>query len=189
MRIHAPCGDVYLQEYCNVDIVGRLAATLDGKNPNATTLDNYYKRPFDLSQHQREIIVDMQMDITEPWIFHDSAADEVLIISSIEHFLPAQAEHIVAEAYRVLKKGGRLVVDYPDIPEIVRAYADDPDMMARMIYCSHKNEHSIHKWLYLPKSIRQLLCEAIPAGQAWGDIFDHLVVKHDYPMRGIVSIK
>lgn len=180
LKIHACAGDVYLKGYINIDIEGELAKN---SSPCPTTLDNYYQYPFDTTRTQGQIIVDKKMDVTKEWDFEDDLAYEVVLICAIEHFTPVEAKHIVSEAYRVLKSGGKFIIDTPDPIETVTKYAKYPDLMSRLLLCSQKNEHSFHKILYTNESFNELL------GDKWTEIKDELVVKHDYPMLGRVCLK
>jgi len=186
MKVHLCCGDVYLSGHINVDIGGRKLRKGEA-NPNLTTLDRYFTRPFSTEFSKRtrgECIVDKKMNLTENWMdFSNNSVDEIVMISAIEHFTKRDAAHIVGEARRVLVSGGRFIFDFPDIHEDVRKhYKTDPEWLMELIYCNQKNEYSTHKWGYTRKTIKELL------GDSWKVQFK-TVVKHDYPMIGVVARK
>lgn len=181
MKIHWCCGDIYLKGYMNLDNRGTIVEgfkKLD--NPNLTTMGRYYKFPF--GSERREYLVDKIADITDVWPFKTRVIDEVVIIGAIEHFDHMQVNHIVWETSRVLKLGGKLIVNFPDIPGTVLSYQRDPDMMMRLIYGTHKDEFSIHKWGYTFDTFREL-CGALFNCQ------EKQYVKTDYPMIGVEAIK
>jgi hypothetical protein len=187
MKLHICCGDVYLENYINIDIKGHLARRLSKtQNPNITTIDKYYKYPF--GSPQREFYVDYRLDVTEPWkVIEDNIADEVLMISSLEHFTPTQAIHILKEVHRVLKKDGYLKVDFPDIFETLSKFNKGEynwDYAMRLIYCTHKNNESIHRWGYNKEHIMEILCTV----GSWTINFAE-IVEHDYPMIGCIARK
>jgi len=181
MKLHVCCGDVYLKDYINIDIDGTYPT--GDYNPNLTTIDEYYKQKFDKNIRQRPIIVDKKMDITQPWDFEDNSVNEILMICSIEHFTPEQARHIFKEVYRVLIPGGIFAFDFPDLKRTVLDFEDDPELMMRLIYCTYKNEHSIHKYGYTRSLIMKFL------GDKWQRFIFGDVVKHDFPTQGVTAIK
>jgi len=180
MKLHLAAGDIYLKGYINIDIEGELI----GKSlPHFSTLDNYYTQPFDTTRTQGKKIIDKKMDITNKWDFEDDLAYEVVLICAIEHFAPIEAKHIVSEAYRVLKSGGQLIIDTPDVIKTVEKYRNYPDLMSRLLLCSQKNPYSFHRTLYTNESFDELL------GDKWAMVKKEEVVKHDYPMLSRVCVK
>lgn len=181
MKLHLCCGDIYLKGYVNIDIHCDKTA-----KPLITTLDKYYQRPLKTNKGQRAIVADKQMDVTRVWDFDDNSIDEVLMICGIEHFIKDDAIHIINEAYRVLKDDGRFAFDFPDIVETVEKYYDEnPEYMMRLLYGSGKNIESIHKWGYTFETIEAMLTN----NYQWRCIKMEDIVKHDYPMIGVVAIK
>lgn len=181
-KLHICCGDVYLLDYLNVDIKGEYATTPGLVNLNLTVLSNYYKHSF--GTPRRDVVVDGKLDVVDNWAVLDGSVEEVVMISSIEHFTKTEAEFIVSEVRRVLKAGGRFVVDFPDLRESVRLYYErDPEFLMRLIYCNRKDKYSAHRWGYTENTFRQLL------GDGWKRVRNQEIVKHAYPMISIVAIK
>jgi SAM-dependent methyltransferase len=183
MKLHLACGDIYLWGYQNIDIGGLFATecTPELVEANMTTLDNYFKYPF--GSPRRPVIMDHHMDLTEPWCYGDEVASEIVMISAFEHVTRQNAIHIVKEVSRVLKHGGKFIVDFPDIRKDYELYYDsDPEFFMELVYCNHKNEYSVHRWGYTPDTFRSL----------WGDQFiveEKSIVEHAYPMTGMVVTK
>ena len=119
----------------------------------------------------------------DPWPYQDRSFDEIVMISALEHFTLEEAKHIVSEVRRVLRHGGKWIVDFPDIEMTVKLFKDDPEFMIRLIYGSYKNSHCVHKWGYTHKTFLKLI------GPCWSDVFFSKVVEHDYPMIGAVVVK
>ena len=184
MKLHWCCGDVYLDGYENIDIDGVIVSE-GSNNPNVTTIGNYYKYPF--GSPPRPFFVDRILNIMEPWPFEEGCIEEVVMISCIEHFdRQTQIPRLFSEVYRVLQSGGRYVVDFPDLKATIEKYYEkDPEFAMRLIYCNHKNEYSIHHWGYTPSTMANALREF----GLWTLIHEQLVVKHDYPISGVVAIK
>ena len=187
MKLHWCCGDIYLDGYINMDVVGiEKNGSLCGVEANLTTLDNYYKKPFETNFHKRQrgvFIVDQIENILRPWPFEFESVDEIVMISCWEHFFKHEIIIIKSEIERVLKRGGRLIVDFPNIvADVSKYYKSDPDYLMELIYCNGKDERSIHKWGYTAKSFAAM----------WSDKFTvtrKTIVKHDYPMIGMEVIK
>lgn len=197
LKLHLCCGDIYLERYLNCDISGYVITEFEGRkilvneenhviefeyNPNETTLDKYFKYPF--GSVPRRFILDKRMNILEKWPWKDSSVDEIVLISAIEHFNPrTELPHIIKEINRVIKIGGKLIVDWPDIKKQVEMYYEsDPEMMLELLYCNHKNQYSIHHWGFTEETFKAFL------GRNWSYEFKE-VVQHAYPMMGCETIK
>jgi predicted SAM-dependent methyltransferase len=182
MKLHLCCGDIYLEDYINIDIRGILWNKDPDKNPNLTTVDNYYKNR--VIGERRKCYTDYNMDLTKKWAYKANSIDEILMISTIEHFTLKEAKKILKECYRVLKSGGLLKLDFPDLPNTIKEfYRENPEYCMRLIYCNHKDPYSIHKWGYSVEYFKTLLSEI------WGSNYRVVsttdIVTHDYPMIGM----
>lgn len=187
-KLHICCGTVYLDGYINVDIKGKLAQD----NPkeveiNRTSLKKYFKFPLELNSSKRKrrnFIIDQQMNILEKWPFENESMEEVVMINGWEHFFHNRdIPHIVNEIKRVLKMGGRFIVNFPDIKEIVDLfYYTNPFLCMELIYCNHKDEVSIHHFGYTPDLFKTFWPESYI-------IEEKTIVKTDHPMIGMLVIK
>ena len=197
-KVHLCCGTVYLTGYENCDHDGIVLDDLNKaminnqiiENPNETTIDNYFKFPFepDASKRvHRDFIIDTKMNILEKWYWEDKSVDEIVMINGWEHFTHNKDIPIIySEIKRVLKTGGVFKFDFPDMKAIVNKYhdnANDPEYCACLLYCNHKNPYSIHHWGYTKNSIKLYFPES-----EWVLEFKD-VVKHDYPSQGVWAIK
>lgn len=179
MKLHLCCGDIYLQGYINIDRLGALVGP--------DTVDYY---PTDLSHYYQNRVIgapvacfmDRQMDLTRaPWDFEDRSADEIVMIQSIEHFTRSQARLIIGEIKRILKAGGTLLIDFPDIEATVKqVLPTDTDWGIRHLYGSERNPHV---WGYTRSTFRQLL------GGGWSWVEFREIVKHDYPVIGCEAVR
>jgi len=194
MKLHIPAGDVYLDGYINCDIEGERVFEMEGNSNVAvhqeefekcrTTLDKYFKYPF--GTERRRIFINHKFDALKIWPFPRASVEEIVSISFIEHVTQSNALHVISEVERVLKSGGKWIVDFPDIKMTAAQYHDsDPELCMRLIYCNHKNEYSIHHWGYTEQTFRTLLEKS----GVWKQIERKTIVKHDYPMIGMVCIK
>jgi SAM-dependent methyltransferase len=67
--------------------------------------------------------VDVVMNLTTRWPWHDNTVDEALMSHALEHFTGLQRVHIFNELYRVLKPGGFATIITPHWCS-TRAYGD-----------------------------------------------------------------
>jgi len=186
-KLHLACGSIYLDGYINCDAWGKLANQVK-TNPNITTLDKYYKIPFEKDPSKRvrtEPIIDCKMNLLEVWPFEDNSVEDIVMICAWEHFnSKTQIPHIVSEANRVLCVGGSFRFDFPDIKKAVELFADsDMEYCAELIYCNQKNIYSQHFWCYNEKTILLYLSE-----DKWKLEFKQ-IIPHSYPMIGCEAIK
>ena len=184
MRLHICTGDIYLENYLNIDIKGKLVSEISKEEleKNKTTIDKYFKYSFGTSR--REIIIDKKMDITKPWDYKDNSIEEIVAISTIEHFTLVEARFIMSEIKRVLKSNGQLIIDFPDIKETVKQYLDiTPQFCMRLLYCNQKDKYSTHFWGYTKRTFKELL------GCGWKEVFWDSVIEHNYPMISCFAIK
>jgi len=183
MKLHIGCGDIYLKDYVNIDVIGDLTTevTREELKENETTLNKYFKHLF--GSPRRKIILDRKMDLLKKWPFKDNSIDKIVMISCIEHFYKKDAQFIISEVNRVLKRGGIFLVDFPDLEkQYKKYYKKNPEFFMELVYCNHKNKYSIHHWGYTTETFKQMmglnfLC------------IKKQIVKHDYPMIGIKAVK
>lgn len=195
-KLHLCCGSVYLSGYENCDIVGEVIDPLNKtlianrivENPNETTLDKYFKFPFEVDSTKRvrrSFIIDTQMNILEQWQWADQSVDEIVMINGFEHFEPyTELKHVISEVTRVLKPGGVWKFDFPDIKTIVdQYYESDPQFCMELIYCNRKNKYSVHPFGYTYTTLPMWLPK-----ETW-DLKAESIVKHDYPSSGVIANK
>jgi len=186
MRLHLCCGTVYLKGYVNVDIQGTVK---DGKQPDETTFDNYYKYPLEREPKKERggFVVDSNQDLLKSWPWSSNGVEKIVMIQAIEHFLPEEAEFLISEVHRVLRPGGMYYFDFPDIVKTVKVYKDeDFEMMNRLIYCNQKDIYSVHKCAYNERSFSELLFRK---GRSWDSVKYKGIVGHDYPVIGGIAVK
>jgi predicted SAM-dependent methyltransferase len=100
----------------------------------------------------------------------DGSADEVMAIHVFEHFYRWEAEGVLREWRRLLKPGGKLILELPNLVKCCQNYLDgrkrggmDPDQLARWgIYGDPRtgNRYMNHPWGYSPEEMIGLLTAA-----------------------------
>jgi SAM-dependent methyltransferase len=144
MRLNLGCGDKILPGYVNVDVVASRA----GMRPDVIC-DLHDLAPFD-----------------------DASADEILSVHVVEHFWRWEIRDVLREWVRVLKPGGRMIVECPNIAAACETFLQDPVQNARADQAGQrtmwvfygdpqwKDPLMIHRWGYTPDSLKALLAEA-----------------------------
>jgi predicted SAM-dependent methyltransferase len=142
MKINVCSGRHVLDGWTNVDAVVSNHPKARGKKP--------------------EILADMR-SIPLP----DGCADELMCIHGIEHVLPWEAEDAVREWHRLLKVGGTLVIECPDLikccKNVISGYKvkdKHPDQMGLWgLYGDNtlRDPFMMHRYAYSPSSMTKLL--------------------------------
>jgi predicted SAM-dependent methyltransferase len=143
LRLNLGCGDKILPGYVNVDVVEARA----GMRP------------------------DVICDLHDLAPFADASADEILSVHVVEHFWRWEIADVLREWARVLKPGGRMIVECPNIQSACQAFLENPVQNAhedqrgqRTMWVFYgdpgwKDPLMIHRWGYTPESLRELLAE------------------------------
>jgi len=194
MKLHVCCGEVYLIGWHNVDIYIPGYSFLASERPdlvkiNSTTLENYYK--YEFGKHPVKLCVVDEFKDVRNLDYPDNSCEAILMISAIEHFTLSEARDILRNFYRMLKPGGTLIFDFPDIEASLEAMKRDRSLenlnwQIRLIYGSQKNAYSFHKWGYTKETI---LDELQRAGFNIDKVKFETVVEHFYPMIGVKVVK
>ena len=163
MKLHLGNGTVYLDGWVNIDMVGELAKD----NPkmverNKTTVANYYKYPFRANKDNN--VTDIHMDVRE-LKFEDNTVDEMLSVNLIDHIKKEEFIKTLQEWKRVLKPGGKLIIDVDDRAKqaeiLVSAETNEEiEWALRLIYCDHAKEGRTHWWGYTPEYLKEILLDA-----------------------------
>lgn len=144
LKLNLGCGDKILAGYVNVDVVEARA----GMRP------------------------DVVCDLHDLAPFADASADEILSVHVVEHFWRWEIAAVLREWVRVLKPGGRMIVECPNLLSACRTFLDNPAESAhedergqRTMWVFYgdpkwKDPLMIHRWGYTPESLRELLAEA-----------------------------
>jgi len=109
---------------------------------------------------------DVNCDISKTLPFEDNYADEIMGIHIIEHFYAWQTTDILKEWMRVLKPGGKLVLECPDILKSLNHVMKTGKLDGPMFFWvmwgdpSHKNEHYCHKWGFTPSMLIEAVLSA-----------------------------
>lgn len=144
VKVNLGCGNHLLQGYVNVDLV----------------------------QGRAGIQPDLICDIRYLTYFPDGFADEILAVHVIEHFWFWEVVEILKEWKRVLKPGGRLVIECPNLTNAAKEFLEDPDNAAMGGVAGQRSMWPLygdpswqdplmcHRWGYTPRSLSGVLTAA-----------------------------
>lgn len=170
-RLHLGNGTIYLQDFINIDLQldhHYLALVRpDLVDKNITTVDNYYKEDVtqetieNKSRQFREVVCDMFADIRD-LPFAEESIDEIRSVQVFEHFSYQEGEKLLDHWYKLLKPGGKVHIDIPDLDGTIQLYnnaktSDDVNWAVRLLFGSQKNNVGVHKGMYTKDMIKVLL--------------------------------
>lgn len=70
---------------------------------------------------------DLRFDISDPWPLADASVDAIYSMHAFEHVSYRKEETLWHEVYRVLKPGGTLHVETPDVRRIMAIFLAEPE--------------------------------------------------------------
>ncbi len=144
LRLNLGCGDKILPGYVNVDVVNERS----GRCP------------------------DVICDIRNLIAFSDNTADEILAVHVVEHFWRWEVVSILKEWVRVLRPGGRMALECPNLQtaceEFLRnpvTYSEPGSMGQRTMWVFYGDPQwedplMVHRWGYTPLSLANVMTEA-----------------------------
>ena len=143
-RLNLGCGDKILDGYINVDVV----ESRSGKKPDLLC-DLHLLKPF-----------------------ADNSVDEILSVHVVEHFWRWEVLDILKEWVRVLKPGGKMILECPNLKSACEEFLKNPDAAAfggpegqRSMWVFYgdprwRDPYMVHRWGYTPESLAKLMLEA-----------------------------
>ncbi|RLI87421.1 MAG: hypothetical protein DRP01_01980 [Archaeoglobales archaeon] len=111
-----------------------------------------------------EVEPDLVWDMEKtPYPFRDGEFDLVLLKDSLEHVGFHRVDEVTREVKRILKPGGRLVIQCPDLEAIAVKVILDPKLgsdykaVSFWVYGGQDYEHNYHKSGFTMRAMRRLL--------------------------------
>ena len=143
LKLNLGCGDKILPGYVNVDV----AESRGGERP------------------------DVLCDLHRLTPFEDDSIDEILSVHVVEHFWRWEVADVLREWTRVLKPGGLMILECPNLKSACEAFLADPQLHAgpgpegqRTMWVfygdpSWRDPLMVHRWGYTPQSLAALMAD------------------------------
>jgi SAM-dependent methyltransferase len=115
---------------------------------------------------------DVLCDLHRLTPFADASADEILSVHVVEHFWRWEVLDVLREWVRVLRPGGLMVLECPNLISACEAFLADPERMSgpgnegqRTMWVFYgdpawQDPLMVHRWGYTPQSLARLMQEA-----------------------------
>jgi len=132
MKLHLGCGAKYFKGYINVD-------GYDYEGQDTSRTDSKY----DIKAYLQELP------------FKNNSIEEILLVHVIEHFCRWKTIDLIKDFKRILKIGGRLIVEMPDLEQVAKLYV----------------KHGRHGWRQIKTPLGKL---SMAATQFYGNQWDSL---------------
>lgn len=113
--------------------------------------------------------LDPRADIVSPVdklaAFKDGEVDEIYAIHLFEHLSRAEVAPVLAEWRRVLKVGGKLIIEVPCLDKIAQMVVDGVDDVRLTLFglfgdIREKSPYMRHQWCYTAKELSEILTDA-----------------------------
>lgn len=164
---------------------------------NAGSGQRPFKPPFVNVDAQSRFNPDICLDLRDPWPWEDASARCIVFHHCWEHEGTETRLHFQAEAFRVLKPGGSLIICVPDMRALAQAwlmgkeYMDTNNYMTNVYGAYMGDEHDRHRWGFTEQSLTREL------GTTWSQVkpFDWRqipgadIARDDRWILGIEAIK
>jgi SAM-dependent methyltransferase len=144
VKLNLGCGDKILAGYVNVDV----APSRAGKKP------------------------DVICDLHRLESFEDGAAEEILAVHVVEHFWRWEIVDVLREWARVLKPGGSMILECPNLLSACQQFLAGPEAFSgpgpegqRTMWVFYgdprwRDPLMVHRWGYTPRSLARIMDEA-----------------------------
>ena len=125
-----------------------------------------------------------------------SVADLVVLSHIIEHEGCGEASGLITEAYRVLRRGGSLLIFTPDLRALAARWLagriSDYIFLVNLYGAYHGDEHDRHRWLYTPESLLEYVASVVSWSRVtqfnWRPIPQASLV-NDWWVAGVEAVK
>lgn len=97
--------------------------------------------------------------------YPSDSADEIMAIHLFEHFFPDEALDILKRWHSILKPGGKLILEMPDLQKVLEFFKAEEISLTHTMFAlygrvSRKDLSEVHKWAWTFRTIEPLLKEA-----------------------------
>lgn len=217
IKIHIGCGAVYLEGYENLDVPTDefyfAKERPDIVAENKTTINKYYKDPYYNNYYERfklkkqgaknipaakglpakntkrrKVVID-HIAYADHLPYKSGSIDEIRGVQVFEHFGPQEALKVLNHWRDLLKPGGKIVIDVPDIIETAQLLAlaeteEEKSWAEKLVHGTRNDNFAYHKVGYWPKKLEKILKDA-----GFKNIKLNTDIKHQYPAFSMEATK
>lgn len=217
IKIHIGCGAVYLEGYENLDVPTDNSFFANERpdivKENKTTIDRYYKdayynnfyERFKLKKQgikklpapvgkpakntkRRNVVID-HIAYADHLPYKNGSIDEIRGVQVFEHFGPEESIKVLHHWKNLLKPGGRIIIDVPDIIETAELLTlaeteEERSWAEKLIHGTRNDDFAYHKIGYWPKKLETLLKDV-----GFTKIEINNDIDHQYPAFSMEAIK
>ena len=136
--------------------------------------------PFEVGELKTDIVGNIQ---NLEKIFQPNAFSSIFCAHVIEHFYPTEAIKLIEDCHTILKIGGKLTMEGPDIVRMVKLYINDTQRLIGSIYGNelHREQWG-DKWWHRWGWTKDLIAEAMTK-QGFDVVYKGAGVSHSHPER------
>lgn len=192
-KVHIGCGAVYLIGYDNLDVPSDefffASERPDIVKTNSATVEKYYKDKYYNNFYQRfllkksgarkipppkglpaktlkrrQVVID-EIAYANHLPYKKNSLDEIRCVQVFEHFTPKEAVEVLIQWKYLLKNGGKISIDLPDIIETSQLLAmaetvEERSWAEKLIYGTRNDNFAYHKAGYWPEKLADILSRA-----------------------------
>ena len=131
-------------------------------NLNLGCGSDYREGYINIDNYTANLKIDRVFDCNEPLDYPDESVEEILAIHLLEHLRPKGIDRVVKSWYRVLKKGGKLIIELPDFDsELKQALENQTDSgILKWIFGNQERPGQDHLWGWNKIRLLNLLRDA-----------------------------
>jgi predicted SAM-dependent methyltransferase len=113
---------------------------------------------------RNDIGADLVCDITKGLPYEDGTISKIVTIHMLEHMPRHTAPKVIAECFRVLKRGGTIDVEVPSFDLTIKSYLEGDDNLKKIrienVYGRQFYDGDTHFWGYNNIRLKELLSNA-----------------------------
>lgn len=97
--------------------------------------------------------------------YSENYADEILAVHVFEHIFPQKSVEVLRHWHKILKPGGKLVMEMPDLKKVLEFFKDPKSHPALTMFALYGGEQTgriedVHKWCWTFDTLKPLLEQA-----------------------------
>lgn len=123
-------------------------------------------------QVRPDYVLDLGMD---PWPWDEGSVDRIESYHLIEHLAAAEGRRLIEESHRVLRSGGRIAVECPDLRAAIDRWSGNGECVRHLkhVFGNQTSPWQFHKWGYTRETLSRLMRQSGLRVKSAGDGTDY----------------